>query len=68
MDIPRITPEDLLDSMQSGERIVFVDARSEKAWSTASEQIPGSIRIPPDDVDRHAGLVPGGATVAAYCT
>jgi rhodanese-related sulfurtransferase len=67
-DIPRIAPEDVLTAMHRGERIVFVDARSEKAWSTATEQIPGSIRISPDDIDRHAGQVPGGAMVVAYCT
>jgi rhodanese-related sulfurtransferase len=68
MDIPRISPEDVLDAMRRGERIVFVDARSENSWSTAMEQVPGSIRISPDDIDRSAGQVPGGATVVAYCT
>jgi hypothetical protein len=68
MDIPRMTPEEVLDAMRSGERIVFVDARSAQSWASAFEQVPGSIRIPPDDVDRHAGEVPGGATVVAYCT
>jgi rhodanese-related sulfurtransferase len=68
MDIPRISPEDVLDAMRRGERIVFVDARSEQAWASATEQIPASIRVPPNDVDQHAGEVPGGATVVAYCT
>lgn len=65
---PRVAPEAVLDAMHRGERIVFVDARSSSSYASATEQIPGSIRIPPDDVDRHAGEVPGGAMVVAYCT
>lgn len=45
-----------------------VDARSAKAYGAATEHIPGSVRVPPDDVDRHAGEVPRQATAVAYCT
>ena len=68
MDVARIRPEDVLDAMQRGERVQFVDARSEQSYSNATEQIPGSIRIPPTDVDRHAGQARGGAMIVAYCT
>ena len=66
--IPRIGATEVLEAMHRGERVVFVDARSPTAWASAVDQIPGSIRIPPDDIDRHAGQVPGGAMVVAYCT
>jgi hypothetical protein len=68
MDMTRISAEAVLDTLRGGERVTFVDARSEQAWNAAHEQIPGSIRVSPDDVDRGAGAVPGGAMVVAYCT
>lgn len=68
MEIPRVTVEEVGARLARGERIAFVDARSAKAYATATEQLPGSIRIPPDaDVAQHVARLPRGPVVA-YCT
>jgi rhodanese-related sulfurtransferase len=69
MEIPRITTRQVAERLDRGERVVFVDARSGHALEQATQQIPGSIRIPPDgDVQRHAADLSRTAVVVAYCT
>lgn len=68
MEIPRITPQEVADRVRRGEAIAFVDARSVKAHESATQQIPGSVRVPPGEVDARVASVPRGATVVAYCT
>jgi rhodanese-related sulfurtransferase len=68
MDLPRITPRQVAERLDHGERIAFVDSRSAHAYEQATHQIPGSIRIAPDQVDGHTDDLPRGATVVAYCT
>jgi rhodanese-related sulfurtransferase len=68
MDIPRITPQEVAERIRHGDAIAFVDARSPKAHDAATAQIPGSVRVPPGDIDAHVGAVPRGGTIVAYCT
>jgi rhodanese-related sulfurtransferase len=68
MDIPRIEANDIGEAMRRGERVVFVDARSVKSWDAATEQIPGSTRIPPEDIDQRGAELPAGPITVAYCT
>ncbi len=68
MEIPRLTPQQVVERLDQGDRIAFVDARSGAAFEHATHQIPGSIRIAPDQVDGHTDDLPRGATVVAYCT
>jgi rhodanese-related sulfurtransferase len=50
------------------ERLVIIDARSADAWSKATSQAAGAIRVPPDDVASHVGEIPRGRPIVAYCT
>ena len=68
MEIPRITPRQVTEAVRRGDRIAFVDARSPSASAEATEQIPGSLRVPPDEVDAHVPSLPRDALVVAYCT
>jgi hypothetical protein len=54
--------------MDGRERIAVLDSRSADAWNKADGQIPGSIRVPPDEVARHVSAIPRDAIVVAYCT
>ena len=67
-DIPRITPDEVAERLARGDAVVFLDARSAHAMERATEQIPGSGRVPPDDVDRHVAGLPADAIAVAYCT
>jgi hypothetical protein len=48
--------------------LVFVDARSAESWSKADTQIPGSVRVPPDEAGAHVNEVPRGRAIVTYCT
>jgi rhodanese-related sulfurtransferase len=69
MEIPRISISEVAERVANDQPVAFVDARSAKAYETATEQLPGSTRIPPDaDVRTHAASIPRDAVVVAYCT
>jgi hypothetical protein len=53
MDIPRITIEDLKRRVDAHEALAVLDPRAADAWKSSESQIPGSIRVPPDEVDKH---------------
>jgi rhodanese-related sulfurtransferase len=53
--------------LDSGERIVFLDARSPDEWDAASRQIHGAIRVAPAEVENHLRVIPQGAPIVAYC-
>ncbi len=68
MEPTRITAEELRRRIDRGERPVIVDARSADAWSRATSQAAGSIRVPPDDVASKVDEIPKGRPIVAYCT
>lgn len=68
MEPQRISPDELKRRIDSGESIVFLDSRASDAWRTANRQIPGSIRVPPDEVERHLDEIPPDGLVVPYCT
>jgi rhodanese-related sulfurtransferase len=68
MEPERITVEKITEREEQGENFVFVDSRSVNAWGTSSEQIPGSIRIPPNDARLLLDRIPKEGTIVTYCT
>jgi rhodanese-related sulfurtransferase len=68
MEVSRVTVDEVRARLDRGEPLVFVDARSAESWGKAQSQIPGSVRVPPDEVAAHAGDVPRGRAVITYCT
>ena len=69
METPRISPQAVAERIRGGEQVVFLDARSPTAFEQATDQIPGSIRVPPGETDEHLAELPGGdPLVVAYCT
>ena len=67
-DVSRITVDEARERLDRGEPLAFVDARSQDSWSKSETQIPGSTRVPPDDVAAHRGDVPRDRAVVTYCT
>jgi rhodanese-related sulfurtransferase len=68
MDIPRITIEDLKRRMDAHEALAVLDSRAADAWKSSGSQVPGSIRVPPDEVDKHLSEIPRNRLVVPYCT
>ena len=67
-EVPRITPAEL-HSLQSGSNPpIILDVRSRSSYERDGAQIPGSIRVLPDQIlDWAASDRPGGLVVT-YCT
>ena len=64
----RLSPEEANARVQSGERVLFLDARNPTAWGESDQKIPGSIRVPADAVEDHIQEIDKDFTVIAYCT
>lgn len=68
MEPDRVSTEEIKRRLDAGERIVFLDTRSDEAWAKADAQIPGSTRIPPDAVAQHLDEIPREGSIVTYCT
>ena len=68
MEPQRMNIDELKRRMDAGERFVILDDRSSEAWEKAANQIPGFVRIPPDEVDKHLQKIPLNARIVTYCT
>jgi len=68
MTAPRISIEDLKRRMDARETLAILDSRAPDAWKSSNSQIPGSLRVPPDEVDKHLSEIPRDRLVVPYCT
>jgi NhaP-type Na+/H+ or K+/H+ antiporter len=65
--VPRITPQALAEQLAGPHPPLVLDVRARAHYDQDTGQIPGSVRVPPDQVAAWATTVPPGAVVA-YCT
>lgn len=68
MEVTRVTVDELKERMARGEEFAFVDTRNPTAWGEADKKLPGAIRVPADEVEKHLDEVPKDRTVITYCT
>jgi rhodanese-related sulfurtransferase len=66
--IPVITVVELKRRLDAKEAITLLDARAPAAWQQSDAQIPGSLRVPPDEVDRLLADIPRDRPVVTYCS
>jgi rhodanese-related sulfurtransferase len=64
----RISPEEVNARVLAGEPIVFLDNRNPTAWAESNRKIPGAIRVPSNEVDRHLHEIDRASTIITYCT
>ena len=68
-DVPRITPFELKELVDSGKTVLILDVRSEPLEEEGLMVIPGALRMPVVDIYRGLGLPEDKATrIATYCT
>jgi rhodanese-related sulfurtransferase len=48
--------------------LTFIDSRNPIAWGSSHTKLPGAIRIPIDDVERHLPSLPRDRRLVVYCT
>jgi rhodanese-related sulfurtransferase len=68
MEPTRVTVDEVRQRMERGEQFAFVDTRNPKAWGEAEMKLPGAIRVPADEVDKHLDEIPKDRTAITYCT
>src|SRR5262245_22652307 len=70
LEATRVTADEVLSRLSRGEPLVFVDARRDDEWQTASETLPGAIRLSPEvrDEEETLPLIPRDRGVITYCT
>ncbi len=67
-EVPRITPEELYEKLQSPEPPLVLDVRSRSSYQQEAGQIPGSVRVLPGYVIDWAADQDRAREVVAYCT
>jgi len=65
--IPVITVDELKRRLDSNEPVALLDVRAPAAWQQSDAQLPGSLRVPPDEVDRLLADIPRDRLVVTYC-
>ncbi len=68
MEITRVTVEEIGERMNRGEQFVFLDNRNPQAWGESDTKLPGAIRVPANDVEKHLGEIDKDKVSITYCT
>ncbi len=68
MEATRVTADEVKERMDRGEQFAFIDTRNPQAWGEADTKLPGAIRVPADEVEKHLDEIPRDRTVITYCT
>jgi len=66
MEPTRITVDEAKQRMDRREPLVFIDVRNPNAWSNSRVKLPGAIRIPADEIDKHLDEIPRDRTIVTY--
>jgi rhodanese-related sulfurtransferase len=64
----RLTAVEVIHLIDGGESVTFIDARNPIAWGSSKVKLPGAIRMPIDEVDRHLPALPRDRRLIVYCT
>ena len=64
---PRIEVAEAKALVEAGEALIL-DVVASHVWPSMTRIIPGSIRIPPEEVEKRYTELPRDKTIVAYCT
>ena len=67
-EAPRISVSELKRRIDAGEQFTIIDVRNPHAWAESNGMIPGAIRIPIDELEKHLPQIPKSRPIVAYCT
>lgn len=63
-----LTVADVNELIDQGQPIAFIDSRNPIAWGSSKVRLPGALRIPIDEVERHLPALPRDRRLIVYCT
>ena len=66
-DVPRISIDELAELMASPAPPMIIDVRARASYEPDKAEIPGSIRVLPDEVPEWAADCPDDKFVVSYC-
>jgi membrane protein DedA with SNARE-associated domain len=66
--ISRIEPAELKEDLDGGHPVVVVDLRNEFALDEDSVQIPGALRLTPEEIEVRHEEIPRDRDIVLYCT
>ena len=66
--VSRITPEELKEEIDRGQAVVVVDLRNEFSLDENAVQIPGALRLTPEELQERHAEIPRDRDVILYCT
>lgn len=68
--VPRITVEELKELLRTDKQVVPVDARAPGAWGSATNMMPGAVRVPPMEAAKHIAELKKfkNRQIVTYCT
>ena len=64
----RISVDEVLARIGRGEDMTFVDTRNPKAWGEATTKLPGAVRVPAEEAEKHIADIRRDHLVVTYCT
>jgi hypothetical protein len=67
-DVPRVTPDGLAVALGGPNPPIMLDVRTRSTSGRGDAGIPGSVRVPPDEVSGWATRQLPGQPIVAYCT
>ena len=63
-----LTVAQVKELIDQGQPAMFIDARNPIAWGSSRVKLPGALRIPIDQVERHLTALPRDRRLIVYCT
>lgn len=67
LQVARITPEELMRKLESGEDIVVADLRHPLDFEADRVKVPGALRLLPEELDGRHQEIPRDRDVVLYC-
>ena len=64
----RLTVAQVKDLVAGGQPVTFIDSRNPIAWGSSRVKLPGALRVPIDEVERHLTAIPRDRQLVVYCT
>jgi hypothetical protein len=65
LDVPRITPEELMALLDAGQDVIILDTRGLDTYS--SGHIVGAVHMLPSEAKERSAQYPKGAKIVTYC-
>jgi rhodanese-related sulfurtransferase len=64
----RLAVSEVRDLIDQGHAVSFIDARNPIAWGSSRVKLPGALRIPVHEVEKHLASLPHDRRLVVYCT